>query len=437
MINARLTDTSSESKEDQERTASSRRLRVLVFTLVFPNRSQPLLGTFVFERVRHLAALADIEVAAPIPWHRDIRGETPLIETTPCFSVRHPRFWYLPKTMWTLRGMLLFLSAIGEVRRLRRSWDFDLIDAHFAYPDGFAAILLGMWFRRPVCITLRGTIISLSRRFLGRQACNWAIRHAERVIVVADNLAERARQGGVPEDRIATIVNGVDTERFRLVEAVEARRRLGLPEKGRLLVSVGHISPRKGFHRILRALPLILQSSPDIRLAIVGGRGAEKDNSAELHTLVARLGLSNHVLFAGPKPPEEVACWLAAADVFALASDFEGCPNVVLEAMACGRPIVATKVGHIARMVPSFAGILIEDPEDDISLAQAVLAALGRDWDRRRIREHVAAQSWEGVARRVAAQWELAAETFARRAPLGRSASSEPRVTVIVRNPET
>lgn len=390
----------------------AQRLRVLVFTTVFPNPALPLHGTFVFERVRHLAALADIRVVAPVPWYRAFAGRRPSAQVGAIVATRHPIFWYLPKVLMPLRGLCLFLSTVTAIARLRRSFDFDLIDAHFAYPDGFAAILLGRWFRRPVCITLRGTIIMLSRRPLGRLLCDWAIRRADRIIAVARTLAERASSGGVPPERIETIANSVDTHRFRVLDRGSARRQLGLSQDRPLLVSVGHLSPRKGFHRIIRALPHLIGRDPRVHLAIVGGKGAEGDNAAELASLARGLGVTEHVAFVGARPPEDVALWLGAASAFVLASDFEGCPNVVLEAMACGRPIVATRVGDIDRMVPPFAGVLLDNPEDSTGLADAIAAALARDWDPERIRAHVAARSWDDVAQRVTVQWRLALASF-------------------------
>ena len=414
-----------------------RRLRVLVFTMVFPNRERPLHGIFVLERVRHLAALADIEVVAPIPFHRSLRRQDRLPEAAPILSVSYPRFWYLPRVLRVLHGFCLFLSTVGEIRRLRRRFNFDLIDAHFAYPDGFAAVLLGYWFHRPVCITLRGTIVQWSRRPLGRRLCDWALLRAERVIAVAHSLADRARQGGVPEHRVATISNGINGERFRLIDRITARSRLGLPEKRQLVVSVGHISPRKGFHRVIRALPKLVSTFAAIRLAIVGGSGAEEDNSAQLRILVQDLDLADRVLFVGAQAPDRVALWLGAADLFVLASDYEGCPNVVLEAMACGRPVVATKVGDIERMVPPFAGVLIDDPEDEIALADGMADALTREWDTQRIHDHVAAQSWSAVAERVAAQWLLAVDTFRAERAGGAAALTQDLVAAVVRSPET
>lgn len=414
----------------------SRRLRVLIFTTVFPSRTQPLHGVFVLERVRHLAALADVEVVAPVPWHRAGGCGNPEPAVTPILSVGHPRFWYIPKVLMSLRGLFLFVSTVRAIARLRQSFDFDLIDAHFAYPDGFAAILLGRWFRRPVCITLRGTIIPLSRRRMGRWLCDWAIRRAERVIAVAHNLADRARQGGVAEHRIATIANGVDGSRFHPLDRSSARRLLGLPEEGELLVSVGHLSPRKGFHRVIRALPRLLATSSEARLAIVGGKGAEEDNSAELHKLARELGMADRVSFVGAQLPDRVALWMGAADVFVLASDFEGCPNVILEAMASGRPVVATRVGDVEHMVPSFAGILLDDPEDAVALAASLAAALTREWDAQRIRDHVATLSWGEVAQRVAVQWRLAVDAFRAEPAGGAVAVAKDLVTAVVRSPK-
>lgn len=412
------------------------RLRVLVFTLVFPKPGRPVHGMFVLERIRRLAELADVQVVSPLPWFERRTGGTPPPDIEPILGATYPPFWYVPKTLWTLRGVFMFLSMVGTVARLRRRFDFDLIDAHFAYPDGFAAVLLGRWFRRPVCITLRGMIIPLSRWPIGRWLCNWPIRRAQRIIAVADNLADRARQGGVPDHRIVTIGNGVDSARFHPIEIAEARRRLDLPEHGRMLVSVGFYSRRRGFHRVIRNLPRLIQAYPDLRFAVVGGRGAEDDNSGELRAEVARLGLTDRVLFVGPQPPDRVALWMNAGDLFVLPTEFEGSPNVILEALACGRPIVATKAGDIARVVPDFAGILFGDPEDDLALSDSISTALGRDWDSARIRDHVATRSWDAVARQVLVQWHAAVDGFAAETHGDRAAAPTPRARGAMRSGE-
>jgi teichuronic acid biosynthesis glycosyltransferase TuaC len=306
--------------------------------------------------------------------------------------------------------LFLFVSSWAELWRLRRAFAFDLIDAHFAYPDGAAAVLLGRIFRVPVTITLRGTIIPLAADWIRSAIADWALRRADTVIAVSEELAARARKAGVPAGRIWLIPNGVDTTRFAPSDRAEARLRLGLPEEGRILVSVGHLSPRKGFHRVIAALPHLVREFPDLLFAVVGGGGAEGDNRGELESLASALGVARRVRLAGPEPPDRVALWLNAANLFVLASDFEGCPNVVWEAMACGQPVVATSVGHVPHMVPPFAGIVFGAPDDAVLLLAALRQALTTNWDQARIRAHAEHHTWEAIAARVLARWRETAE---------------------------
>jgi glycosyltransferase involved in cell wall biosynthesis len=175
-------------------------------------------------------------------------------------------------------------------------------------------------------------------------------------------------------------------------------------------VSVGHLSGRKGFQRVLRVLPGLLEEFPDLRFAIVGGPGAEGNNRPALERLAAQLNLAGRVIFAGPQPPDEVACWLNAADLFVLASDCEGSPNVVLEAMASGVPVVVGRVGEAERMVAAGAGLLVDDPNDEIELRARIAEGLRRQWDQVGIRASIQDRTWEAVAERVFEQWQLAIE---------------------------
>ncbi|HEY0833312.1 MAG TPA: glycosyltransferase [Azospirillum sp.] len=389
-----------------EAPAPQRPLRVLSFTTVYPQPGNPVHGLFVQERLRHLSGRADIRVVAPVAaWHRRRGAGEDAFEALP---VLRPAFHYVPGVLKGLDGALLALSALPAVRRLRRGFDFDVIDAHFTYPDGFAAVLLGAWFGRPVTITERGTLIPLSADPVRRRLADWALHRADRTIAVAANLAERIRACGVPAERCTVIENGVDADRFRPLDRAAARARAGCPHGGRLLVSVGHLSMRKGFHRLIAVLPRLLDRFPDLALAIVGGPGAEGDARARLERRAAELGVSGRVLFAGAQPPDGVAAWLAAGDLFALATDYEGCPNVVWEAMACARPVVVTRVGHVAHMVPPFAGLLCDRPDDADEWTRRIADALDRDWDRARIRRHAEAHTWDRVADRVLREWRLA-----------------------------
>lgn len=392
-------------------------MRVLVLSTVFPSPRQPLHGLFVAKRIQYLARLADVRVVAPVPWPRWRSGAVLGRETLPDLTVYRPLFFYIPGLFKFLDGLFLFLSVAACVRRVKRDFDFDLIDAHFAFPEGFAAVLLSRWLRRPVTITLRGTLITLSVYRLRRWLMGWTLRRATRVIAVARNLADYANVLGVPSHKIEEIGNGVDTAQFAPTDRDHARRSLGIPTAGKLIVSVGHLSLRKGFQRLLRVLPQMREEFPDLTLAILGGPGAERSNEEELLQLIADGDLAQSVILAGAQPPAQVALWLGAANVFALASDFEGSPNVVLEALACGLPVVATRVGSVEQLVPEFAGLLYDDPDNLDQLTARLTEALRRDWDYARIRSHAECNTWDTVAVKVLRQWRLAAGALATENP--------------------
>jgi glycosyltransferase involved in cell wall biosynthesis len=383
-------------------------MKVLVFTTVFPNPAQPTHGLFVFERIRHLTPFTDIRIVAPVCWPVRLRQRVAHVEMRDSIAVLHPTFWYLPGVFKVIDGLFLFCSSVIAVARLRRGFRFDLIDAHFSFPDGFAAVLLGLVFRCPVTITVRGTLGQLLKYRLRRIAAMLALRGATRVLAVSSPLADQAMSLGVDRARLEVIPNGVDAGRFAPLDRLEARARLAIPVEQRLIVSVGHLSRRKGFHRVIAVLPRLFDAYPTVSLAVVGGPGVERDNARDLQRQVRAPQVAARVVLAGAQPPDIVRIWLSAADLFVLASDFEGCPNVIWEALACGLPVVATRVGDIPRMVPPFAGLLFDDPDDAASLERCLRSALDRTWDRDAIRTHAAQHSWQSVAQRVLWNWRQA-----------------------------
>jgi teichuronic acid biosynthesis glycosyltransferase TuaC len=384
-------------------------MRVLVFTTVFPNAAHPLHGLFVAERTRHASEHAEITVVAPVPWFAPRPGA--LLPSRGIRRIEHPRFFYVPGLFKSLDGLFLFLSALPIVRRLRRHFDFDLIDAHFGFPDGVAAILLAAWFRRPVVVTLRGSELQMAQYKMRRAAMGWALRRADRVIAVSKELASLATSMGVQPKRIRVIGNGVDLERFRPIERTTARRSLGVPDATRLVVSVGHLARVKGFDLVLEALPGIARVHDSVRFVIVGGPAPSSGAyPAQLTAEIARLGLVDRVTITGPVAPEQVALWLSAADVFVLASEREGSPNALREALACGCPVVASDVGDTREMVSAQAGRIVADRACPDQWRDALLEALGTSWDRGAIRAGAERYTWVDVATHVASEWGACAE---------------------------
>src|SRR3954447_10697713 len=381
---------------------SEGRLEVLLFSMVFPNAAQPHYGVFVRERMRGLPADVEVRVVAPTPWfplvaglRPGLRPAVPREEVQAGVPVLHPRFLSFPGFLKCLDGLLMFLCALPTVIRLRRDFRFGLIDAHFVYPEGLAAGLLGLFLRVPVTITLRGMLPLLVPFRLRRPQLRFALKRAARVIAVSESLKRDAVALGVPEDKVRVIENGIDPRVFRPIDRVEARRSLGLPKYGPLLVSVGTLAPRKGFHLVLEAMARLKRRWPTLRFAVIGGDGPEGAMGAELRQLAAKMKIDGRVIFPGPREREELAVWYSAANLFVLATAHEGCPNVVLEALACGTPVLATPVGDIPELVPPQAGLLVERNAE--SIAAGLDAALKRAWDRDAIAALLAGRSWRVV----------------------------------------
>src|SRR6185295_7817782 len=363
---------------EREKTAGAP--RVLVLSSVFPNVQQPAFGVFIQERVRRVARRCGVTVVAPLPWfpfNRFIRGPKwsgiPRSELQAGLGgVRHPWFFCIPRYAKWLDGLLYAASLLPFLLRLRRRAPFDVIDAHFSYPDGVAAVLLGKVLRRPVLITLRGSIVRLAGYPLHRPQIRWALRSADRVLAVSDSLKRTAMSLGIPEEHIRVIPNGVDTEHFFPMDRAEARAALGLPADRTILLYV-----------------------------IVGGEQRGSSYRPVLTRLVRELGLEQHVLVAGERGHAEIPRWLAASDLFCLATRSEGWANVLLEALACGRPVVSTRVGGNAEIVTHPGLSILAPPGDDDAFRDAILEALARSWDPAALAAHARRHSWEVAADQV------------------------------------
>ncbi len=377
---------------------------VLVFSSLFPHPGQPQAGLFIRERMFQVARRMPLCVVAPVPWfpgqglirlfRPHFRPSAPRVEVQDGIEVHHPRFFSFPGMLKCLDGLLLALSTYPLLRRLSKSRGFDLIDAHFAYPDGYAATLLGRWLGKSVSITLRGTEVRLLRTRCQGRLLRKALTRARQLFAVSASLRDVALAQGVVSDKIITVGNAVDTEKFFPVDKAVAREALGLPPDAEVLVSVGGLVPRKGFHRVIQVLAVLVDAHPRLHYLIVGGASAEGDIGAQLRAQVSTLGLADRVHFTGPIAHADLHKVLSAADVFVLATTNEGWANVLLEAMACGLPIVTTRVGGNAEVVREpDTGILVP-AEDAQALQQALQTALDRRWDRSAIIAYARANAW-------------------------------------------
>ena len=378
---------------------------VVVLSSLFPSAVQPMAGLFVRERMFRVGQRLPLAVVAPSPWFplqgllRRLRpGFRP---GAPGHEVQQGHDIWFPQVLvgaWHLQGSGRVVHGVGAWRRLRalqREGRLDLLDAHFGYPDGEAAVRLGRWLKVPVTITMRGTEARHANDPSLRPLLTRALRGADRIFAVSESLRQVALGLGVSPERVRVVGNGVDLERFQPIDRGVARTELGLPPDARVLVSVGGLCERKGFHRVVDCLPTLRAQGMDAHLIVVGGPSPEGDWSDKLRNQVREAGLGNRVRFTGAVPSQQLHRVLSAADVFVLATRNEGWANVFLEAMACGLPVVTTDVGGNAEVVcrPELGTVV---PFDDAAALTAALgAALARSWDRQLLRRHAQANTWD------------------------------------------
>lgn len=387
-------------------------MNILTFTSLWPNAEQPNFSIFVKHRIAAMAARegVNVRVVAPMPYFPKTASLIPFVtpnrwrqmarvpekEMIGGLETFHPRYLVTPKIGMSFYGAWMAFGAWPTVEKLHAEKPFDLIDAHYAYPDGYAAVRLGRKLNIPVVITARGTDINV----FSRMPAIWpriinALNRADGVIAVSDNLKQRMIELGIIGQKIAVIGNGIDRQVFRPRNREEARRKLGFAAEDRIILTVAALAPVKGIDRLIDALAL-LPNTERIKLFVIG-EGAERQ---ALESQISKLGLRDIVFLIGTKPQTELPDWYSAADLFCLASHREGCPNVVLEAMACGLPVVATDVGGVRSMIRKDCGKIVVNPTAE-NLAAEITSALNFDWDRQKIAECGGSRSWSDVAEEI------------------------------------
>ncbi len=373
-------------------------MRVLAITKIFPNAAEPLSAPFNRQQFAALATRCELDVMATIPWFpgAGLLGRwssagklaaVPRRESIAGITVSHPRTLFVPRLAHGTWGPLYAASIAPVVRRYRGK--VDVVLGSWAYPDGFAAVIAARMLGVPCVVKLHGSDINvMARRAAPRRMTAWALGRAARVVAVSRALADEVVALGVPRERIAVVMNGVDAELFHPRDRAAARRELGLPD-GPLALYVGNLKTDKGVLDLASAWDTVVRERPDARLAIVGGGPARGELEARLP--------AGATLF-GPQPLAAIPTWLAAADLLVLPSHAEGTPNVVLEALACGRRVVASAVGGIPDLITSPALGALVPARDPAALAAALIEALRTPYTPTEVAALGARGGWEASA---------------------------------------
>jgi teichuronic acid biosynthesis glycosyltransferase TuaC len=383
-------------------------MHILTLTSLFPNSLQPVHGVFVRNRMEnHTRKFGhDFTVVAPVPYFPKLPFKTakaydtfariPKFEEPGGYPIHHPRYLVTPKLGMRYYGDWMSMGVMKTIQEIHARHPIDVIDGHYVYPDGRAAIKIGQALGIPVVLSARGTDLSLFPKFphiLPILKAN--LEGCRQLICVCSHLKKVALELGIPENKVHVIGNGVDTALFHPGDKLVARKNTGLPATGKIVLSVGHLVELKGFHLIIAALAKTEDQTT--HLVIVG----EGPMRGELEALIQSHGLMGRVTLPGSILNRELKHWYQAADLFVLASSREGWPNVVCEAQATGLPVVATKVWGVPEIIHEPALGTLIDGRTVEALAAAIDIALEKAWDREHIAKTGSARTWGTVADQV------------------------------------
>jgi len=372
--------------------------RISVVTPNFPIPEEPYRGRPVYETVRELAALASVKVLCPVA-------------TYPAPSSLHPRtyrYYPAPHSDFSLPGVDVeyfkypvfpyFSRPLnGRICRqnlmpLLRREQPQLILAYWLYPIGYAAVTAAEELGVPAVVVGRGSDVCRIDGIVMRELTRQTLSRASFVITVSEQIRRRSIQLGARPSHTRTVRNGCDLSVFHPVSKAEARARVGIPTDAELILFVGRLVPLKGIRELLSAFEPLAAQRKSLHLVLTGEGCLE----TEIHQLIERTGFRSRVHLLKPCGPAEVAQWINASNLVCLPSHSEGCPNSIIESLACGRPVVATDVGGIPELIDHSNGILVP-PGNAEALASAIRAVLDRPWDSSAISD-ACHRTWNEVA---------------------------------------
>lgn len=370
-------------------------LKIAVVTRYFPSSAEPWQGRSAYQTLRVLAREADVRVFYPnanypslLKPHSRSYDQLDASYSPPDVKTNYYDFPALPLVSRPINGWMAARALLPHVH----SFAPDLIFSCFLYPDGYAALKIGKALGVPVVVMSIGSDINRIGDPISAMHTRRVLREADFLVTVSGDLRLKAVAMGAPPERTRAVINGCDLSIFYVRDRLEARRKLHIDQAAEVVVYMGRMDVRKGLLELVEAAASLHSERPNLHVYLVG-EGPDKpliESAIQAHNAASYIHTLPGCAF------DDVAVWMAAADLVTLPSYMEGCPNVVLEALACGRPVVATNVGGIPEILSSESGELVP-PRDSAALAQALVSVLDRSWDAHAVSAR-GSRSWETVA---------------------------------------
>ena len=380
-------------------------MKILSVSHMFPNRIFPNYGIFIKERLKALSKIVDMNIVAPLPYfpcisltakYKNIHT-VPALENCDSLYVHHPKYFLFPKYFKFLDGHLYYWSTNLFFKNKIMSMRPEILDFHWVYPDAFAGLMLARRYRKKIVVTVRGNeSICYYEKSLRKKKLINTLQYVDHVIAVSNDMkAKVVNEYGVCHKNVTVIPNGIQPQKFKPFDRKKAREVCGLDQDKKYILSLSRLSHEKGLEFLFRAFADVHIENKEL---VVVGDGPLKDH---LYELAKDLGIAKSVNFIGSVPHDKTMFWYNAADVYCLPSLWEGCPNVIIESLACGTPVVSTKVGGIPDLVPDEDYGFLVPEGDSHALAVALDDALEKKWDREKIQQYGASNTWDHVADKV------------------------------------
>jgi teichuronic acid biosynthesis glycosyltransferase TuaC len=386
-------------------------MRVLIVTTFFPNTAKPQRSVFVKNLVQAMMPHCAADVVSPVPYAPPfvmraewaVQRAIPLHDTMDGIEVEHPRFIVVPKLNW-FTGFSYFLGIVRTLRSYIKKHGRVILHAHCGYPDAVGVALAAKLLRVPYVVTAHGSDINVyAEQPVLRFQIRWALRNAVGIVAVSGllrnkitDLLGRDKEGG---KLVCIPCAAFNPDVFFPRPRLDARTALQVDANARVVVFVGLLVPIKGLKFLLDAwieLNKRGKLGESDRLVLLGD-GPERKM---LEQRMQQAQIVDKVRFVGTVTQAEVGKWMSAASLLCLPSLNEGTPNVVVEALASGVPVVASRVGGIPDLVRDGENGMLVPPTDVHALANALDAVLNQDWNAQTVAQSVAHLTWRSIAER-------------------------------------
>lgn len=349
------------------------RKRLLFLSNLYPNPAFPNQASFNCQQVQALAEWFDVSVLSPIPFVNRAAVKAAQKDGHERSLAFFPTYWYTPGILRPLHGKMMLASVAASAEKLHRRTPFDMVMGSWLYPDGWAAGKLAKKWDVPFYLKVHGTDVNrLTAKGALTKASLSGIQGSRGIFCVSKALRTRLVDLGVAEEKCHVVYNGINSEIFFSRDKSACRQTLGLSFRETIILYVGNLLKSKGLEELAVAFTFMARENPNLRLVVIGSG----PYAGSFQEKIRKEGMTEKVFFAGSIKHQEIAVWMNAADALCLPSYMEGVPNVVLEALACNTPVVATSVGGVPELAGADDRITLARPRDSVSLQTAIEKAL-------------------------------------------------------------